>query len=197
MRATNERAHHRRPPQSNDKQQAQPRLTQVLVNTEQVPRTVSMNAGYFSEANVTACTALGCWPLIPLDRQLHSQTVTMALRGRLPVVNVNARARHCGHWAEAGRRSGKPKGRRRSQGIRLWACEYWINWKDQPALRSMSDRLLAYQLFCECGCAHGQDVEYRLEAERRVLEKYRRSRTTRRLLCRVRYPVSCDSRAEG
>ena len=58
-------------------------------------------------------------------------------------------------------------------------------------------RALAYQLFCECGCAHGQDVEYRLEAERRVLEKYRRSRTTRRLLCRVRYPVSCDSRAEG
>lgn len=91
MRATNERAHHRRPPQSNDKQQAQLMLTQVLVNTEQVPRTVSMDAGYFSEANVTASTALGCWPLIPLDRQLHSQTVTMALRGRPPVVNVNAR----------------------------------------------------------------------------------------------------------
>ncbi|MBK8278361.1 MAG: hypothetical protein IPK92_21720 [Nitrospira sp.] len=33
----------------------------------------SMDAGYFSEANVTALTALGCRPLIPPDRQLHSQ----------------------------------------------------------------------------------------------------------------------------
>jgi hypothetical protein len=44
---------------SNDKQQAQPLLTQVLVNTGQVPRTVSLDAGYFSEANVTALTGLG------------------------------------------------------------------------------------------------------------------------------------------
>jgi transposase len=70
--------------EANDKQQAQPMLTQVLVNTEQVPRTVSMDAGYFSEANVTASTALGCWPLIPPDRQLHSQTVPIAPRGRPP-----------------------------------------------------------------------------------------------------------------
>ncbi|MDF0676253.1 MAG: transposase [Nitrospira sp.] len=55
--------------ESNDKQQAQPMLTQVLVNTEQIPRTVSMDAGSCSEANVTASTALGCWPLIPPDRQ--------------------------------------------------------------------------------------------------------------------------------
>ena len=32
-------------------------------------------------------------------------------------------------------------------------------------------RTLAYQLFCECGCAHGHDIEHWLEAERRVLEK--------------------------
>ncbi|MDF0666772.1 MAG: IS1182 family transposase [Nitrospira sp.] len=70
--------------ESNDKQQAQPMLTQVLANTEQVPRTVSMDAGYFSEVNVTALTALGCWPLIPPDRQLHSQTVPRASRGCPP-----------------------------------------------------------------------------------------------------------------
>ncbi|MDF0677267.1 MAG: transposase [Nitrospira sp.] len=70
--------------EANDKQKAQPLLTQVLVNTEQVPRTVSMDAGYFSEANVTASMALGCWPLIPPDRQLHSQAVPMASRGRPP-----------------------------------------------------------------------------------------------------------------
>ena len=40
--------------EANDKQQAQPMLTQVLAQTGQVPRTVSMDAGYFSEANVTA-----------------------------------------------------------------------------------------------------------------------------------------------
>lgn len=51
--------------EANDKQQAQPMLTQVLAHTGQVPRTVTMDAGYFSEANVTALTALGCTPLIP------------------------------------------------------------------------------------------------------------------------------------
>jgi transposase len=71
--------------ESNDKQQAQPMLTQVLVNTEQIPRTVSMDAGYFSEANVVALTALGCTPLIPPDRQLHSQVVPAVPRGRPPV----------------------------------------------------------------------------------------------------------------
>ncbi|HBR51751.1 MAG TPA: hypothetical protein DEA71_16905 [Nitrospira sp.] len=33
-------------------------------------------------------------------------------------------------------------------------------------------RALAYQLFCECGCAHGHDVEHWLEAERRVLTRH-------------------------
>lgn len=69
----------------NDKQQAQPMLTQVLVTTAQVPRTVTMAAGYFSEANVMALTALGCRPLIPPDRQLHSQGVPAAPRGRPPL----------------------------------------------------------------------------------------------------------------
>ena len=70
--------------ESNDKQQAQPLLTQVLVNTEQVPRTASMDAGYFSEANVVAVAALGCEPLIPPDRQLHGQATPVAPRGRPP-----------------------------------------------------------------------------------------------------------------
>jgi transposase len=70
--------------EANDKQQAQPMLTQVLAQTGQVPRTVSMDAGYFSEANVTALTALGCTPLVPPDRQLHSQVVLATPRGRPP-----------------------------------------------------------------------------------------------------------------
>ncbi|MBI4000757.1 MAG: transposase, partial [Nitrospira defluvii] len=70
--------------ESNDKQQAQPLLTQALANTGQVPRTASLDAGYFSEANVTAIAALGCVPLIPPDRQLHGRAVPAAPRGRLP-----------------------------------------------------------------------------------------------------------------
>ena len=70
--------------ESNDKQHAPPMLTQILANTEPVPRTVTRDAGYCSEANVTASTALGCWPLIPPDRQLHNQTVPIALQGRPP-----------------------------------------------------------------------------------------------------------------
>lgn len=30
-------------------------------------------------------------------------------------------------------------------------------------------RALAYQLYCECGCEHGHDLEHWCEAERRVL----------------------------
>lgn len=70
--------------EANDKHQAQPMLIQVLAQTGKVPRTVSMDAGYFSEANVTALTALGCHPLIPPDRQRHSQARPTAPRGRPP-----------------------------------------------------------------------------------------------------------------
>jgi transposase len=80
--------------EANDKQQAQPMLTQVLANTQQVPRTVSRDAGYFSEANVVAITAVGCLPLIPPDRQLHGHTVPAAPRGRPPAdVSVADRMR--------------------------------------------------------------------------------------------------------
>ena len=68
----------------NDKQQAQPLLTQGLGHTGQVPRTASLDAGYFSEANVTAIVALGCTPLIPSDRQLHGRAVPAVPRGRPP-----------------------------------------------------------------------------------------------------------------
>ncbi|MBI4002841.1 MAG: IS1182 family transposase [Nitrospira defluvii] len=68
----------------NDKQQAQPLLTQAVANTGHVPRIASLDAGYFSEANVTAFAALGCAPLIPPDRQHHGRPVAPAPRGRRP-----------------------------------------------------------------------------------------------------------------
>jgi transposase len=70
--------------EANDKQQAQPMLTQVVATTGAIPGVVSMDTGYFSEANVTALTALGCIPLSPPDRQLHRQARSPAPRGRPP-----------------------------------------------------------------------------------------------------------------
>jgi transposase len=68
----------------NDKQQAQPLLRQAIANMGQVPKTASLDAGYFSEENVHALTALGCRPLIPPDRQQHGRAVPAAPRGRIP-----------------------------------------------------------------------------------------------------------------
>lgn len=68
----------------NDKQQAQPLLRQAIANTGQIPTIASLDAGYFSEENVHALTALGCRPLIPPDRQQHGRAVPAAPRGRIP-----------------------------------------------------------------------------------------------------------------
>ncbi len=68
----------------NDQQQAQPLLLQTIANTGQVPRTACLDAGYFSEGNVHALTALGCTPLIPPDRQPHGRPCAAAPRGRAP-----------------------------------------------------------------------------------------------------------------
>ncbi len=70
--------------ESNDKQQAQPMLTQVLANTGEVPRVARLDAGYFNEANVEAIATLGCEPLIPPDRQTHGHAMPVAPRGRPP-----------------------------------------------------------------------------------------------------------------
>lgn len=70
--------------EANDKRQAQPLFFQAVANTGHVPRIASLDAGYFSEANVTAVAALGCEPLIPPNRQPHGRAVPAAPRGRRP-----------------------------------------------------------------------------------------------------------------
>jgi len=70
--------------ETNDKRQAQPLLAQVIAHTTQVPTTVSLDAGYFSEANVQALKELGTETLIPPDRQTHRQARPHAPRGRIP-----------------------------------------------------------------------------------------------------------------
>ena len=181
--------------ESNDKQHAPPMLTQVLANTEPVPRTVTRDAGYCSEANVTASTALGCWPLIPPDRQLHNpphDARTTGLRSAQSDCRAGVRpdqagprlsailaardaagARRMGaqlydpQWAQTLARlasatptcrrgaaglgqkpeggAERPQGSRRSPGSSVLSPrECWINWNDQTARRSMSDRLLGF-----------------------------------------------------
>jgi transposase len=70
--------------EANDKRQAQPLFFQAVANTGHVPRIASFDAGYFSEANVTAVAALGCAPLIPPNRQHRGRAVPAAPRGRRP-----------------------------------------------------------------------------------------------------------------
>jgi hypothetical protein len=69
----------------NDKQLAQPLLQQAIANTGQVPKIASLEAGYSSEDNVHAPTALGCRPLIPPNRQPHERTCLAAPHGRVPM----------------------------------------------------------------------------------------------------------------
>lgn len=78
----------------NDKQQSQPLLTQAIANTGQVPRTASMDADYFSEANVTSVTTLGSTPLIPPDRPPHGRAMPAAPHGHPPAgLSVTKRMR--------------------------------------------------------------------------------------------------------
>jgi len=57
----------------NDKQQLQPMLTKIGALPEELGKaeTLLADTGYFSEANVLACTAAGIDPLIAMGRQSH------------------------------------------------------------------------------------------------------------------------------
>lgn len=70
--------------ETNDKRQAQPMVAQVVANTKHVPKTMSLDAGYFSEENVRELKALGTEPVMPPDRQAHGKTPRPAPRGRMP-----------------------------------------------------------------------------------------------------------------
>lgn len=68
--------------QTNDKKQAEPMLDQVMANTGINPDQASMDAGYFSEANVT--NIKGIELLIPPDGQEHGKIIPDAPRGPIP-----------------------------------------------------------------------------------------------------------------
>lgn len=70
--------------QANDKRQAVPMLDQVKENTGQNPDQASMDAGYFSETNVSSIQGMKIEPLIPPNRQEHGKSIPAAPRGPIP-----------------------------------------------------------------------------------------------------------------
>jgi hypothetical protein len=69
---------------STDRGQAQPMMGIVKVNTGQLPRQMSADAGYFSSDAVKNLTARGIDVYIPPDKIGHRFTLPPAPRGRIP-----------------------------------------------------------------------------------------------------------------
>src|SRR5437667_401363 len=71
--------------EATDVQQFVPLLTQVQTNTGQRPAMVTADAGYFSEANLTAATVEGIDCYVPPDRHTHGRTQAPTARTRSAV----------------------------------------------------------------------------------------------------------------
>ena len=67
-----------------DRGQAEPMMEAVKVNTGQLPRQMSADAGYFSGDAVKNLTALGIDVYMPPDKMGHRATLPPAPRGRIP-----------------------------------------------------------------------------------------------------------------
>lgn len=71
--------------QPNDKEQLKPVLEKLEENTGgKKPRTVSADAGYFSEANATHCALEGIDAYLATQKHRHSRASPPAPRGRIP-----------------------------------------------------------------------------------------------------------------
>jgi len=67
-----------------DRGQSEPMMEAVKVNTGQLPRQMSADAGYFSSDTVKNFTALGIDVYIPPDKIGYRETLPPAPRGRIP-----------------------------------------------------------------------------------------------------------------
>jgi hypothetical protein len=68
---------------ANDMQQLVPMLMQVQANTGRLPTVASADAGYYSEANVTAAALVAVDLYIPPDKQSHGRSAA-TLAARMP-----------------------------------------------------------------------------------------------------------------
>ena len=80
--------------EANDKQQLVPMVVQVEANCGAVPATVSADAGYFSEANVTDPRLADVDLYVPPDRQKHGAPPADASGPLAPEAPVIAQMRH-------------------------------------------------------------------------------------------------------
>jgi len=70
--------------ETNDKQQAKPLIEDVKKNTGQTPNKASLDAGYYSDDNVTYLESEKIDGYIAVGRQKHSDKTPAAPRGRIP-----------------------------------------------------------------------------------------------------------------
>ncbi|MGH8722367.1 MAG: transposase, partial [Burkholderiales bacterium] len=80
--------------EANDTQQLVPLVVQVETNCGALPATVSADAGYFSEANVTDPRLAGVDLYVPPDRQKHGAPAPGASGPLTPAAPVIAQMRH-------------------------------------------------------------------------------------------------------
>ena len=67
-----------------DRRQLEPMLEQIEENTGQVPKEMSMDAGYYSQVNVVRLETRGTEALIPPEKRKHTEPELPAPRGRIP-----------------------------------------------------------------------------------------------------------------
>src|SRR5579862_264089 len=67
-----------------DGDQVEPMVVEILENLGELPRVATLDAGYFSEANIEGLRGLGVDPYIPPDRQKHGEKSPPPARGPIP-----------------------------------------------------------------------------------------------------------------
>ena len=82
-----------------DKQQAAPMVAEATLNTGEVPKELSADAGYYSARAVEELCALGVNPFIAPDRTRHGTRPEPAPRGRIPK-GLSARDRNAAEAAD-------------------------------------------------------------------------------------------------
>jgi hypothetical protein len=69
---------------ASDGNHVEPMVVEILDNLGELPAVATMDAGYFSEANVEALKSLGVDPYIAAGRQKHGEESPPPARGRIP-----------------------------------------------------------------------------------------------------------------
>jgi transposase len=69
---------------ASDGDQVEPMVVEMLENLGELPRIATLDAGFFSEANIEGLRGLGVDPYIPPDRHKHGEKSPPVARGPIP-----------------------------------------------------------------------------------------------------------------